>query len=77
MIVNVSEAKAQLSKLIDRVCQGEKVTIAKNNLPLVDLVKYRPAGKRKLGLLAGQIEVPEDFNEEDDQINEMFYGKSK
>jgi antitoxin (DNA-binding transcriptional repressor) of toxin-antitoxin stability system len=75
MIVNVSEAKAQLSKLIDRVCQGEKVVIAKNNLPLVDLVKHQPAGKRKLGLLAGQFCVPGDFTEEDNEINELFYGK--
>lgn len=75
MIVNVSEAKAQLSKLIDRVCQGEKVVIAKNNLPLVDLVKHQPAGKRKLGLLAGQFSVPDDFTEEDNEINELFYGK--
>jgi prevent-host-death family protein len=77
MIVNVSEAKAQLSKLIDMVCQGEKVVIAKNNLPLVDLVKHRPAGKRKLGLLAGQLSIPDDFDDEDEAVNEMFYGSSK
>jgi prevent-host-death family protein len=75
MIVNVSEAKAQLSRLIDKVCQGEKVVIAKNNLPLVDLVKHKPTGKRKLGLLAGKIVVPKNFTDEDDQINELFYGK--
>ena len=77
MIVNVSEAKAQLSKLIDMVCQGEKVIIAKNNLPLVDMVKHRPKGKRKLGILAGKISIPDDFDEEDETINEMFYGPSK
>ena len=76
MIVNISEAKTNLSKLIDMVYHGEKVTIAKNNLPLVDLVKHRSTGKRKLGLLAGQFEVPEDFLEEDRKINEMFYGDS-
>ena len=31
MIVNVSEAKTNLSKLIDMVYHGEQVTIAKNN----------------------------------------------
>jgi prevent-host-death family protein len=77
MIVNVSEAKAQLSKLIDMVCQGEKVVIAKNNLPLVDLVKHRPSGKRKLGLLSGEISIPDDFDEENDTVNEMFYGTSQ
>ena len=76
MIVNVSEAKAQLSKLIDMVYHGEEVVIAKNNLPLVDLVIHKPKGKRKLGLLSGQFEVPEDFLDEDKGINEMFYGES-
>jgi prevent-host-death family protein len=75
MIVNISEAKAQLSNLIDRVCRGEKVVIAKNNLPLVDLVRHKPVRKRKLGLLAGKIKVPDNFTEEDNEINELFYGK--
>ncbi|MCY4427811.1 MAG: type II toxin-antitoxin system prevent-host-death family antitoxin [Halieaceae bacterium] len=74
MIVNISEAKAQLSKLIDRVYHGEKVVIAKNNLPIADLVKHQPAGKRKLGLLKGLLTLPDDLMEEDEVINAMFYG---
>lgn len=74
MIVNVSEAKTNLSKLIDMVYHGEKVVIAKNNLPLVDLVVHKPRGKRKLGLLAGKFSVPDGFLEEDPEINRMFYG---
>jgi antitoxin (DNA-binding transcriptional repressor) of toxin-antitoxin stability system len=76
MIVNISEAKANLSKLVNMVYHGEKVVIAKNNLPLVDLVIHKPEGKRKLGLLVGKMEVPEDkylFGEDPD-INVMFYG---
>ena len=42
MIVNVSEAKTNLSKLIDMVYHGEEVVIAKNNLPLVELVIHKP-----------------------------------
>jgi antitoxin (DNA-binding transcriptional repressor) of toxin-antitoxin stability system len=74
MIVNISEAKANLSKLVTMVYHGEKVVIAKNNLPLVDLVIHQPEGKRKLGLLVGKLKVPEDIMEEDTAINEMFYG---
>jgi prevent-host-death family protein len=76
MIVNISEAKANLSKLIEKAFHGEKIVIAKNNLPLVDLVAHKPEGKRTLGLLAGQVEVPERFTDEDAEINEMFYGDS-
>ena len=71
MIVNISEAKANLSKLVNLVYQGEKVVIAKNNSPLVDLVIHKPEGKRKLGLLKGKLSVPEDIMAEDSSINEM------
>lgn len=74
MIVNVSEAKTRLSKLIDMAYQGEEVIIAKNNLPLVELVPHKPREKRKLGLLAGQIRIPDDFLDEEPKINAMFYG---
>ena len=75
MIINVSEAKTNLSKLVDMAFHGEEVIIAKNNLPLVELVPHKPKEKRKLGLLAGQIEIPDDFMDEDAEINAMFYGE--
>ncbi len=74
MIVNLSDAKAHLSELVDRAYHGEAVVIAKHNLPLVDLVPHRTRGKRKLGLLAGKLTVPDDFSAEDEQISTLFYG---
>lgn len=74
MIINVSKAKENLSKLVDMVCLGEKVIIAKNNLPLVELVVHKPKEKRRLGLLKGRIEIPDDFNDESSEVNDMFYG---
>ncbi len=74
MIVNVSEAKTNLSKLIDMVYHGQEVIIAKNNLPIVDLVLHTPKGKRKLGLCKDQIVMTDDFYNADDEIAEMFYG---
>ena len=76
MIVNVSKAKAQLSKLIDRVYQGEKVVIAKNNLPIANLVPHTPEGKRILGFLKNRAEVPDEaLFGEDAEVEGMFYGK--
>ncbi len=74
MIVNISEAKAKLSKLVDLAYHGETVVISKNNLPLVELVAFRPKGRRQLGLVAGKFEVPDDFDDECEEINAMFYG---
>lgn len=39
--VNVYEAKSQLSKLIEAVLAGERVTIARAGKPVVDLVAHR------------------------------------
>ena len=80
MIVNISDAKAQLSRLIDRVYHGEKVVIAKNNLPVADLVPHVPEGKRRLGFLEagakGGVDVPDQaLFEEDPEIENMFYGE--
>ncbi len=77
MIVNLSEAKAKLSKLVDMAYHGEEIIIAKNNLPLVRLVSHNPEIKRKLGLLKNKIRIPENFLDEDDEINAMFYGGSQ
>jgi len=51
MIINLSEAKAHLSELVQRAYQGEEIIIAKNNLPLVELVVHRPKSKIIFGLL--------------------------
>ena len=77
MIVNISEAKTNLSKLVNMAYHGKKVIIAKNNFPLVELVVHKPIKKRKLGLLAGRLKVPDDIMNEDPEINEMFYGCDK
>ncbi len=78
MIVNISEAKTHLSQLIDRVYHGEKIVIAKNNLPIADLVVHQPEGKRTLGLLQGKWEVPEQgLMGADAEVEAMFYDDSK
>jgi len=77
MIINISEAKANLSKLVNMACHGEEVIIAKNNLPLVEIVPHKMKGKRKLGILAGRIDVPDDIMDEDEVLNEMFYGREE
>ena len=76
MVVNTSEAKAQLSRLIDLVYHGEKVVIAKHNLPIAELVPHIPQGKRKLGILRGKLEVPDQaLFGSDEEIEAMFYGE--
>ncbi len=51
-IVNIHEAKTQLSKLIEEVERGEEVTIARAGVPCVKLVAVDPP-KREFGFLKG------------------------
>lgn len=73
-VFNIHEAKTNLSKLIEKTSKGEEVIIAKAGKPVAKLSPYREKLKpRKLGLLKGKIFVPDDFNEEDEEINKLFY----
>lgn len=73
-IFNIHEAKTNLSKLIEKTLKGEEVVIAKANKPVITLNPYKEKLKpRKLGLLKGKIWVADDFDEEDKEINKLFY----
>ena len=63
VIVNIHQAKTQLSKLVDRAAKGEPFVIAKAGKPLVKVAPLdAPAAPRRLGFLAGEIALPEDFD---------------
>ncbi|SMN00412.1 hypothetical protein SPONN_1662 [uncultured Candidatus Thioglobus sp.] len=76
MLVNISEAKTNLSSLINRAYQGEKITIAKHNLPMIDLVVHQPQKHGlKLGLMKGKVKELNNYDwfAEDEEINASFY----
>ncbi|MEK7521356.1 MAG: type II toxin-antitoxin system Phd/YefM family antitoxin [Patescibacteria group bacterium] len=76
-IFNIHEAKTNLSKLIEKTQNGEEVIIAKAGEPVVKLVPHKEKPKRSgFGALRGKIFIPDNFDDEDEEINEMFYGKS-
>ena len=73
IIANISEAKAQLSALIERVMAGHEVIIGKTGKPVAKIVRYDPSEKpRKPGALKGKIKIAEDFDELPDDIAETF-----
>ncbi len=76
IIANVHKAKTELSKLIAAALAGEEVVIAKNEEPVVKLIKYeKPKIKSSYGILKGKVWMSDDFNDEDEEINKMFYGE--
>jgi prevent-host-death family protein len=74
MIVDtVTEAKAQLSSLIELVLQGEEVIISRAGKPVACLVAYDPKRRpRKPGALKGHIHIKQDFDELPDDIAGPF-----
>ena len=63
-IVNMHEAKTHLSRLVEAAAGGEPFIIARAGKPLVRVTAVAaPApGGRRVGFLAGQISVPQDFD---------------
>jgi prevent-host-death family protein len=63
-MVNLYEAKARLSALIDRVAEGETVVICRRNVPTAELrpVPRPRRTRRPIGLVAG-FTVPGSFFE--------------
>jgi prevent-host-death family protein len=71
--VNIAQAKAQLSRLVERALAGEEVVIARANKPLVRLAPVASAararrkpgsGKGELLYVAPDFDAPlEDFRD--------------
>ena len=61
MIVNVHQAKTQLSRLLARVEAGEDVVIARRGEPVARLVGCKPRSKRQPDVLKGKVIIPESF----------------
>ncbi len=67
--LNISEAKAKFSDVVERVLHGEDIIVTRMGRPVVKITRYRPAQEhRRLGLFEGQIELAEDFDEWPDDV---------
>jgi prevent-host-death family protein len=63
MEVNIHQAKTHLSRLLQRVAEGEDVVIARAGEPIARLVRIQPERtSRPLGMDKGAVVVPDDFN---------------
>ncbi|MCY3970190.1 MAG: type II toxin-antitoxin system prevent-host-death family antitoxin [Acidobacteria bacterium] len=62
-VVNVHQAKTQLSRLLAQVERGEEVVIARNGEPVARLVSCHPPAKRQFGALRGRIRIDDRFFE--------------
>ena len=74
--VNIHEAKTHLSRLVDQAAAGESFIIAKAGRPLVKVIRLdAPDQARRTGFMAGEIDVPDDFDQMGEEaIAQLFEG---
>lgn len=73
ILKNISEAKAELSALLEAVAKGEEVIIGKAGVPMARLVRYDGQAKaRKPGAMRGKIKLASDFDDLPDDVAEAL-----
>jgi prevent-host-death family protein len=80
MITNISEAKANLSRLIEQVLNGQEVIIGKAGKPVARLVPYtQDTSPRQLGAgqWHGKIWMADDFDDLPDEVLKLFTGEAE
>jgi prevent-host-death family protein len=77
-MVNLYEAKTQLSKLVERAARGEEVVIAKAGQPKARLMPLaRPQPPRAPGAWKGRVVIAADFDAPlPDEVVAAFEGRS-
>jgi prevent-host-death family protein len=73
-VVNMHEAKSNLSQLVKRAAAGEEIIVAKAGEPVAKIVAYEAPPKlpRVPGSMKGQIWIAPDFDELPDEIAGAF-----
>ena len=73
-VVNVHDAKTNLSKLLARVEAGEEIVIGRAGTPIARLIPERAIARRAglVGAMAGRFTIPDDFDAPDPEIEAMF-----
>ena len=68
--VNIAEAKARLSELVEKAASGEEIVIARDHKPVAKLVPVRPHAPRVAGSAKGQVWIAPDFDEIPDDFHD-------
>ncbi len=61
-VLNLYEAKTQLSSLVEEAAEGADIVIAKAGVPRARLVAFRARSNRRPGGWQGKIDIAKDFD---------------
>jgi prevent-host-death family protein len=75
-VVNIYDAKTQLSKLIAEAAAGNDVVIARGGKPVARLTQLGPPKRKlKFGVLKGKVKISADFDAPlPSEVLEQFQG---
>jgi prevent-host-death family protein len=79
-IMNVSDAKANLSKLLEQVEHGEEVIIGRNGKAVAVLSAYKGDSTPRqpgMGNWKGKIWIADDFDELPEDLMRAFNGETE
>lgn len=76
--INIHDAKTHLSRLVEQAVQGKPFIIAKAGKPMVKVMAIDAPDAthmQRLGFMAGQISIPDDFDQMgSSEIQQLFAG---
>ena len=62
--VTLHDAETKLAQLVEQAARGEAFIISKSGRPMVKVIPFNTLSENttRLGFMAGEISVPEDFD---------------
>ena len=72
MQIAIAEAKAQFADLIRRAEAGEEIELTRYGRPVARLTAFSRRANNLIGCARGQVRLPDDMNDGDDQIARLF-----
>lgn len=79
-VVNISAARADLSRLVEALQSGaeREIIIARNGRPAAKLVPIHAASRgKRIGVAKGKYVIPHDIDAHDALIGKLFIGRAK
>lgn len=74
--VSLFDAKTHLSRLIDQIATGaeSEIVISRNGKPVARVVPIQADVSQRIGVAAGEFEVPDDIDAHNADVAELFHG---
>ncbi|MBK7956270.1 MAG: type II toxin-antitoxin system Phd/YefM family antitoxin [Candidatus Accumulibacter sp.] len=76
--VSLFDAKTHLSRLVEQIASGQEdeIVISRNGKPVARVLPIPTDATRRIGIARGEFEVPDDIDQDNAEVAELFLGKA-